>query len=67
MENALLDRIENFCLKYQGPTKTNMRKALYINQLWNHLPEDIKKLRVMYNFSARVKKELLLQNINFPE
>lgn len=36
-------------------------------KLWNQLPEVIKKLRLMYNFVTRVKRELLLQKLNFPE
>lgn len=35
-------------------------------KLWNQLPEGIKKLRSVYNFSTRIKCELLCENINFP-
>lgn len=35
--------------------------------LWNSLSEEIKSIRKYKLFSTRVKKELLLNNPNFPE
>lgn len=34
---------------------------------WNKLPEDIKRIRDFDKFKIRIKMEMLLNNINFPE
>lgn len=34
---------------------------------WNKLPEEIKRIRNIKQFATRVKQELLLEKINFPQ
>lgn len=36
-------------------------------KFWNKIPEEIKLIRNIKQFTTRVKQELLLGNINFPE
>lgn len=36
-------------------------------KMWKSLPEDCKKIRNIFQFKDRVKLEMLLSKINFPE
>lgn len=56
-------------LKQKMAKKTKYEKCFIYQsiKLWNNLPEEIKQLRLMFNFTTRIKKELLLEKINFPE
>lgn len=56
-------------LKPTRASKSNFEKFFVYKsiKLWNQLPEEVKELRLMFNFATRVKKELLLPSINFPE
>lgn len=50
--------------------KTKKYERLFVHQsalLWNDLSEDMKSIRNFKLFKTRVKCELLLNNINFPE
>lgn len=40
---------------------------VYICKLWNSLSEDLKRIREVKLFTKRIKKELLLNKLNFPE
>lgn len=59
----------NIILKSRAPKNTRFEKS-YIHQgirKWNSLKEDLKQIRTYNSFKTRVKTELLLNNLNFPE
>lgn len=57
----LLLEPRSYCQAYDKSFVANCRK------LWNSLPEEIKKIRDISSFKIRVKTELKLANLNFPE
>lgn len=56
-------------LKTPAPKTKKYERSFYHQSLkmWNDLPEDYKAIRNFKLFKTRVKSELLLNNINFPE
>lgn len=53
---------------YRGNTST-LEKSFVIQSLkiWNGLPEQLNEIRNYNNFKLRVKTEVLLQKLNFPQ
>lgn len=41
--------------------------ALKSRKMWNHLNEDLKRIRDVALFVTRVRRELLQNKLNFPE
>lgn len=51
-------------------SKTKVYSNSYVlrsSKLWNNLCEDLKRIRDVKLFSTRIKKELLMNKLNFPE
>lgn len=59
----------NILLKTSFPkTAKYERSYIFISiRMWNSLDEAFKQIRTFNNFKTRVKSELLLNNLNFPE